>query len=189
MVKNLQSKILSNNWGTLKKISYDYLVKDIWQNHTREVYDRGNGATILLFNPTTQKVILTRQFRLPTFLNGNQDGHLIEACAGMLEDLTPEDCVRREALEETGYQVEEVTKLFSSYMSPGAVTEIIHFYLAHYNESMKINAGGGLDSEQENIEVIEMSFDEAYKMIESGQIQDAKTIMLLQHLKIKLMLH
>lgn len=184
-VKNLQTKILSNDWAILKKVTFEYHKNDgTWEPQVRQVYDRGNGATILLYHPTQRTVILTRQFRLPTYFNGNPDGMLVEACAGILEDEDPAECVRREAEEETGHRVKNVTKVFESYMSPGSVTELIHFFIAEYDHSTKVGEGGGLLSETENIEVLEMSFDEAYRKIQSGEIRDGKTIMLLQHLKL-----
>lgn len=184
-IKNMTKKLLSDNWYRLHKYSFDFqLASGLWQRQQREVYDRGNGASILLYNPETQQVILTRQFRLPTYLNGNSDGLLIEACAGLLDGDSPEVCIRKETEEETGYQVGAIKKVFQAYMSPGAVTEIIHFFIAEYSAEMKISAGGGLADEQEHIEVLELSFDEAYAMIETGDIVDAKTIMLLQYVKL-----
>ncbi len=184
-IKNIVKQVLSDSWYTLNKYSFDYLNdKGQWQHQEREAYDRGNGATVLLYNPAKRSVVLTRQFRMPTYVNGNKDGLLIEACAGLLEGDNPEECIRREAEEETGYQVTHVTKIFETYMSPGSVTEIIHFFTAEYTQAMKVSAGGGLDHEQENIEVLEMPFDEAYHLIQSGDIKDAKTIMLLQYAKL-----
>ena len=185
-VKNLKTQVLSNNWYTLKKIDFEYQKKDgSWHSRSREAYDRGNGATILLYNRELRTVILTRQFRLPTYVNGNETGMLIEACAGLLDKDNPEDCIRRETEEETGYQVSDIRKIFEAYMSPGSVTEILYFFVAEYTRSMKINEGGGLDHDQEDIEVLEIPFDQAFQMMETGEIRDAKTIMLLQHAKIK----
>ena len=185
-IKILESAILSNNWYILRKITYEYTKQngDIL-TQTREAYDRGNGATILLYNKSTRTVILTRQFRLPTFINGNTDGMLIEACAGLLDKDSPEDCIRRETEEETGYRVNNVQKIFEAYMSPGSVTEILYFFIAEYAKEMKVNEGGGVAHEEENIEVLEYEFDKAYAMIASGEIKDAKTIMLLQYLKLQ----
>jgi len=152
---------------------------------TREVYDRGNGAVILLYNNEQRTVVLTKQFRLPTFVNGNESGMVIEACAGLLDKDNPEDCIRRETEEETGYRIAEVRKIFEAYMSPGSVTEILHFFIAAYSKSMKVNEGGGVDHEEENIEVLEPDIDEALHMIETGEIRDAKTIMLLQYARLK----
>ncbi len=188
MVKNvriLETTLLSDNWYILRKIVYEFTKKDGSQHvNTREVYDRGNGATILLYNEKNRTVILTRQFRLPSFVNGNADGMLIEACAGLLDKDNPEDCIRRETEEETGYQVKDVRKIFEAYMSPGSVTEILYFFVAEYTKSMKVNEGGGVEEEQENIEVMEIGFDEAMQKISTGEIKDAKTIMLLQYAKL-----
>jgi GDP-mannose pyrophosphatase NudK len=185
-VKILESKVLSDNWYTLKKITFNYLKKNgIWQTQIRESYDRGNGAAILLYNTKNKTVILTKQFRLPTYMNGNDDGMMIECCAGLLDQNNPDDCIRKEALEETGYLVKNVKKVFEAYMSPGAVTEILHFFVAEYNEDMKVAEGGGLDHEQEDIEVLELNFEKAYNGIASGDIKDAKTILLLQYAKIE----
>ena len=128
---------------------------------------------------------MTRQFRLPTYLNGNETGMLIEACAGLLDKDNAEDCIRRETEEETGYKVKSVRKIFEAYMSPGSVTEIVYFFVAEYSVAMKVNEGGGVDHEEENIEVLELKFEEALTMIDSGEIKDGKTIMLLQHLRLK----
>ncbi len=184
-IKLLDTEILSNNWYTLKKITYQYLQKDgSWQTQSREAYDRGNGATILLYNPTLKTVILTRQFRMPTYLNGNESGMLIEACAGLLDKDNPEDCIKRETEEETGYKVTAVRKVFEAYMSPGSVTEILYFFVAEYSNEMKIHDGGGIEHEEENIEVLELPFAKAILMIEAGEIKDAKTIMLLQYAQL-----
>ena len=184
-VNILKTEILSDNWYTLKKITYQYLKKDGSQTIiSREAYDRGNGATILLYNKELKKVILTRQFRLPTFINGNETGMLIEACAGLLDNDNPEDCIKRETAEETGFKVTTVQKIFEAYMSPGSVTEILHFYVAEYTAAMKTGNGGGLEEEEENIEVLEIDIDHAMEMINTGEIKDAKTIMLLQYIKI-----
>ncbi len=180
-----KTEILSDNWYTLKKVAYDYQkANGEWEMHEREAYDRGNGATILLYNRSKQTVLLTRQFRLPTYINGNASGMLIEACAGLLDQQNAIDCIRKEAEEETGYRVREVRKIFESYMSPGSVTEILHFFVGEYNEQMKVSAGGGLEQEQEYIEVLELKFEQAYDMIRTGDIRDGKTIMLLQYAKI-----
>jgi GDP-mannose pyrophosphatase NudK len=184
-IKNLQTEILSSNWYTLKKITYDYLKRDgSWQRQSREAYDRGNGATILLYNSTQKTVILTRQFRLPTFINGNPSGMLIEACAGLLDKDNPEACIKRETEEETGYKVSDVQKVFEAYMSPGSVTEILYFFVAEYFNHMKVTDGGGIAHEQEDIDVLEISIDKALQMISIGEIKDAKTIMLLQYVKL-----
>jgi len=138
----------------------------------------------LLNNKNTKTVILTRQFRLPPYVNGNETGMMIEACAGLLDKDNAEECIRRETEEETGYKISAVKKLFEVYMSPGSVTEIVHFFAAEYTKDMKVNEGGGVAEEQENIEVLEFDFDKAYNMIASAEIKDAKTIMLLQYAKI-----
>src|SRR5206468_3812340 len=138
------------------------------KKQTREAYDRGNGATILLYNKENKTVILTRQFRLPSFINGNETGMLIEACAGLLDKDNPEDCIKRETEEETGYQVKDVRKIFEAYMSPGSVTEILYFFVAEYTSSMKVHEGSGIEHEQENIEVLEINFDNAMQMIKTG---------------------
>ena len=180
-----KTEILSDNWYTLKKITYEYTQKDgTVQTQSREAYDRGNGAVILLYNKESNTVILTRQFRMPTFINGNADGMMIEACAGLLDQDNPEDCIRRETEEETGYKIKAVQKVYEAYMSPGSVTEILYFFVAEYSKEMKVSEGGGLEEEAENIEVLEYDFNEALEMLSSGNIKDAKTIMLLQYLRI-----
>lgn len=187
-VKIVETEILSNDWYTLRKITYEYFDKDgLVRTASREAYDRGNGATILLYNIKLKKVILTRQFRLPTFINGNESGMLIESCAGLLDGEHPEDCIKRETEEETGYKVTGIKKIFEAYMSPGSVTEIIHFFIAEYTKTMKVSAGGGVREEQENIEVLEIDIDQAFEMIYTGEIKDAKTIMLLQYIKIHIL--
>lgn len=184
-IKNIKTDLLSDNWYILNKVTYDYQTKDgKKETHIREVYDRGNGATILLYNTKQKTVILTCQFRLPTYLNGNDSGMMIEACAGLLDKDHPEQCIIRETEEETGYRLSKVKKVFETYMSPGAVTEILYFFVGEYDESMKVSDGGGLLHEQEHIDVIELPFEEAYSMIQLGEIKDAKTIMLLQYAKI-----
>jgi GDP-mannose pyrophosphatase NudK len=176
-VRNIEIEILSNNWYTLKKVKYEYLGKGgVWENLSREAYDRGNGATILLYNKSKKSVILTRQFRMPTYLNGNENGYLIECCAGLLDKDNPEDCIKRETEEETGYKITDVKKVFEAYMSPGSVAE--------YSNNMKISDGGGAHDESENIEVLELSFAKALDMIKIGDIKDGKTIMLLQYAEI-----
>lgn len=188
MYKNIQllsTEILSSNWYTLKKVTYEIEKNDgTRQVQSREAYDRGNGAVILLYNRQKRTIILTRQFRLPTFINGNDGGMLIEACAGLLDRDNPEVAIRRETEEETGYVVHEVTKVMEAYMSPGSVTEILYFFVAAYDAGMKNAAGGGVEEEQEDIEVLEMDFDDAVSQIRTGQIKDAKTIMLLQYAQL-----
>ena len=188
-IKNLNEEILSDNWYILRKLTFDYQRNDgTWERHEREAYDRGNGAVILLYNQQKGTVILTRQFRAPTYVNGNDSGMLIEACAGLLDDKHPEDCIKKETEEETGYHISSVEKVFESYMSPGSVTEILYFFIATYDDTMKKSKGGGAADEQEEIEVLELPMEEALQMIDSGEIKDAKTIMLLQHLRLKQLL-
>jgi nudix-type nucleoside diphosphatase (YffH/AdpP family) len=182
----LNTEILSDNWYILNKVTYEFTRPDgSKQTQNREAYDRGNGATILLYNVAQKSIILTRQFRLPTYLNGNPSGMLIEACAGLLDKDNAEDCIRRETEEETGYKITDVRKIFEAYMSPGSVTEIVYFFIAAYDKSMKVNDGGGLAHEEEHIEVLELDFEKALQMIDNGEIKDAKTIMLIQYLRLK----
>lgn len=179
----IKDKLLSDNYFVLRNYTYELATKSgEMVRHRREVYDRGNGATILLYNRDKNSVVLTRQFRMATWVNGNADGMLIEACAGLLDNDTPEDCIRKEAIEETGYAVGAVTKLYEAYMSPGGVTELIHFFAAEYNDALRDNAGGGV--EDEAIEVLELTFPEALAMVKDGRIRDGKTIMLLQHAQL-----
>lgn len=188
-VKILKTEILSDNWYILKKLTYEYTKKDgSVQTQTREAYDRGNGATILLYNKEQGTVILTKQFRLPTYINGNESGMLIEACAGLLDKDNPEDCIRRETEEETGYKIKDVRKVFEAYMSPGSVTEILYFFVAEYSKEMKVADGGGVEHEEENIEVLEIGIDQAMAMVQTGEIKDGKTIMLLQYIKLNQLL-
>jgi nudix-type nucleoside diphosphatase (YffH/AdpP family) len=176
--------VLSDNWYTLRKITFDYRRKNgTWETQSREAYDRGNGATILLHNPAADTVVLTRQFRLPTFVNGNPTGLLIETCAGLLDDEHPDTAIIRETEEETGYRLTAVEKVMEAYMSPGSVTERLYFYLAEYSPSTERLAGGGI--EEEEIEVLELPLAQALAMVGTGEIQDGKTIMLLQHLRLR----
>lgn len=184
-IKIKQTELLSDNWYLLNKVTFDFLRKDgVWITQKREVYDRGNGAGILLYNREQKTIILTQQFRLPAYLNGNETGMMVEVCAGLLDQDHPEQCIIRETEEETGYRIKSVQKIMETFMSPGAVTEILHLYVGEYDASMKVNEGGGLEHEQEEIEVIEMPFEEAYNRIATGEIKDAKTILLLQYAKI-----
>jgi nudix-type nucleoside diphosphatase (YffH/AdpP family) len=184
-IKNLKTEILSENWHILNKCIFEYQRKDgNWETQEREAYDRGNGATILLYNKQKKTVILTRQFRIPTYINGNETGMLIESCAGLLDKDNPEDCIKKETEEETGYAIDSVKKIFEAYMSPGSVTEIVHFFIAEYDSSMRIGKGGGVENEQEEIEVLELNIYKAIDMIVKGEIKDGKTIMLLQHLAL-----
>jgi nudix-type nucleoside diphosphatase (YffH/AdpP family) len=184
-VKNIKKILLSDNWYTLNKVVFDYKTPSgQWEEQARESYDRGNGAVVLLYNKQKQTVILISQFRMPTYLNGNETGIMIEATAGLLDGDDPETCVIKEAEEESGFRVKKVEKVFEAYMSPGAVTEILHFYIAEYQDTDKVSEGGGLATEQEDITVMEVDFEKALDMVYKGEIKDAKTIMLLQHLKI-----
>ncbi len=184
-VKIQKTELLSDNWYSLRKVTYDYQKKDgTWETQEREAYDRGNGAVILLYNKEQQTVILTRQFRMATYVNGNEDGMMIEACAGILEQENAEESIRRETEEETGYKISKVEKVMEMYMSPGSVTEILYFFVAAYTKDMKVNDGGGVAAEQEEIEVLELDFQKALAMVKSGEIKDAKTIILLQYAQL-----
>lgn len=186
-VKLLEVQVLSDNWYVLRKVTCSLRRRDgQWQTMSREAYDRGNGAALLLFDPRRSTVVLTRQFRLPAFLNGCTDGLLIETCAGLLDGDDPETCIRREAEEETGYRVRQPRKVFEAYMSPGSVTEKLHLFVAEYEPGDRILSGGGLEGEGEDIEVIEMPLADALAGIANGTIQDGKTIMLLQHVALEL---
>jgi nudix-type nucleoside diphosphatase (YffH/AdpP family) len=179
-------RVLSDNYGTLKSTTFEWRRNDgAWQTMTRDVFDRGNAAAILPYNLARRTVVLVRQFRLPTYVNGYDD-LLIEAAAGLLDDASPEDRIRAEAEEEIGYRLHHVHKVFEAFMSPGAVTEIIHFFVAEYEPEMRVSDGGGLAHEGEDIEVLELAFDDALKMISDGRIVDAKTIMLLQHAALQI---
>jgi nudix-type nucleoside diphosphatase (YffH/AdpP family) len=181
-VQVLEERVLSDDWYVLKKTRFKHRRRDgRWQELTRETYDRGNGAVLLLFNAARDTVVLTRQFRFPAYVNGCSDGLLIEACAGLLDGEDPLACIRREAEEETGYVVHAPRRLFEVYMSPGSVTEKLHFFVAEYDEHDRTAAGGGDAAEGEDIEVLELPLPTAIAMIKTGAIQDGKTIMLLQH--------
>jgi GDP-mannose pyrophosphatase NudK len=184
-VKILEKKLLSDNWYKLYKYDFEYTdTSGKKSTQSREAYDRGNGATILLYNKEQRRVILTRQFRLPTFINGNPSGMMIETCAGLLDEDNPEACIIRETEEETGYRITEVKKVYEAYMSPGSVTEILYFFIGAYSKEQKVNEGGGVDSENENIDVLELDFDKAWEMMAKGEIKDAKTIILLQYARL-----
>ncbi|MEB7498689.1 GDP-mannose pyrophosphatase NudK [Leclercia pneumoniae] len=178
----IKDKILSDNYFLLRNMTYD-LTRENGEvvRHKREVYDRGNGATVMLYNRDKKTVVLIRQFRVATWVNGNPDGMLIETCAGLLDDDAPDVCVRKEAIEETGFAVSEVRKVFELYMSPGGVTELIHFFVAEYSDAHRANAGGGIEDEE--IEVMEMPFTEALEKVKTGEIRDGKTVILLQYLQ------
>tara|TARA_R110001583_G_scaffold115738_4_gene266322 strand:- start:622 stop:1218 length:597 start_codon:yes stop_codon:yes gene_type:complete len=181
-IKNINKKLLSDNYYILNKVTFDYLMKNgNWVNQMREVYDRGDGAGILLYNKEKQTVILTKQFRMPTYMNDNEDGFLIEVCAGLLDKDNPEACIIRETEEEVGYRLKKVKKVYEAYSSPGVMTEKMHFFIGEYTDDMKVNDGGGLDSEHEDIEVLELPFEVAIEMLNTGQIEDTRTIVLLQY--------
>lgn len=185
-VRIVETRVLSDNWYTLKTTTFDFRRSDgSWQRQQRETYDRGNGAVVLLYQRETRRVVLTRQFRFPAYVNGH-DGMLVEAAAGLLDDATPEERICLEAEEETGYRIHDVRKVFEAFMSPGSVTEKLHFFIAAYDASTKVGDGGGLEGEGEDIEVVEVAFDDALAMIDRGEIVDAKTIMLLQYAALHL---
>ena len=178
---------LSNDCYKLDKINFDLKQKNgEWINQNREVYDRGDGAAILLFNKVKQTLVLTKQFRLPSFVNGNEDGMMIEVCAGLLEKDDPLTCIVKEAEEETGYLISNPKKVFEIYSTPGAVSEKIHYFIAEYSAEMKVSEGGGLAHETEDIEVLELPIKQAYKMVLDGKLKDAKTIILIQHLLLEI---
>jgi nudix-type nucleoside diphosphatase (YffH/AdpP family) len=184
-VRIIETETLSEDWYVLKKTTFDYRQRNgTWSRQNRETYDRGNGATILLYDPDARTVLLTRQFRLPAYVNGHPDGMLIEAPAGLLDGDDPAEAIRREAEEETGVRVGEVTRLFEVFMSPGSVTERVTFFAAPYTRADKVSAGGGVASDGEDIEVLELPFEEALRMVGDGEIADGKTIMLLQWARI-----
>jgi nudix-type nucleoside diphosphatase (YffH/AdpP family) len=186
-VKLKGEQILSDQRYILKKVSFDIQKKDgSWQNQDREVYDHGNAVTALLYNIEERKVILVRQFRIASFINGNKSGMLSETCAGLLEkDEDPKDAMIREIEEETGYEVRDIQKVYEAYSSAGAFTEMIHYYIAAYNKDQRKGKGGGLENEQEELQVMELSFDEVVAMLQKGEIKDAKTIILLQYALLK----
>lgn len=180
-------EVLSDDWYTLRKTTFELRRRDgSWQTQQRETYDRGNGATVLLFDPERQRVVLTRQFRLPAYVNDHH-GFLIEAAAGLLDHASPEERIRAEAEEETGYRISNVRKIFDAFMSPGSVTERLHFFVAEYEAKARVGEGGGLPDEGEDIEVLEMRAADALAMVDSGEIMDGKTIMLLQYMQLHLM--
>ncbi|WP_339917879.1 NUDIX domain-containing protein [Yeosuana marina] len=184
-IKNIQVELLSKQYYTLNKITFDYLMSSgTWVTQIRECYDRGDGAGILLYNREKQTVILTKQFRMPTYMNDNKDGMLVEICAGMLDKDNPEACIIRETEEEVGYRLKNVKKVFEAYSSPGVMTEKMHFFVGEYSDDMKVNDGGGLESEHEDIEVLELPFKKAVAMLNNGDIHDTRTIVLLQYAQI-----
>ena len=185
-VRVVESQVLSNDWYLLKKTIFDFRrANGEWQRQQRETYDRGNGAVILLYQLRSRHVVLVRQFRFPAYVNGH-DGMLVEAPAGLLDEATPEQRIRAEVEEETGYRVGEVRKVFEAFMSPGSVTEKLYFFVAEYDADAKVGCGGGIESEGEDIEVLELLFEDALAMIGRGEIVDAKTIMLLQYAQLNL---
>ena len=184
-IKSVQ--LLSDNWYVLKTTTFDLKRRDgRWQTMSRETYDRGNGAVALLYNRVRRTVLLTRQFRFPAYVN-QHDGYLIEAPAGLLDEARPEERMHAELEEETGYKVDKLRPVFDVFMSPGSVTERLHFFVGEYDAESKIGSGGGLEQEGEDIEVIELDADKALAMTASGEIMDAKTIMLLQYLHLHLL--
>jgi len=184
-VRNIKKEVLSKAWYRLYRYTFEYQKEDAeWEIQQRESFDRGNGVAIFLYNPKSGKVILTRQFRMPTYVNNNPDGMMVEVCAGVLDGDDPETRMIKEVEEETGYRIPQVQQVFETYMSPGAVTEKLHFFIGEYDESMKVSAGGGVERESENIEVLELDFESAYNMISSGEMQDAKSILLFQYARI-----
>ena len=179
-------RVLSDDWYVLKRTRFEFRRRDgQWQMQQRETYDRGNGAAILLYSRERRTVVLARQFRFPAFVNGHDD-LLIEVPAGLLDDSGPEERIRSEAEEEVGFAVRHVRKVFEAFMSPGSVTERLHFFVAEYDPSSRVGAGGGVAEEGEDIEVLELTLDEALAMVERGEIIDAKTIMLLQYAALHL---
>ena len=189
-IRIVEEKVLSHDWYLLKKTTFELRRRDgSWQRQSRETYDRGNGATILLYHPGQGTVVLTRQFRFPTFVNGNSDGMLIETCAGLLDQDDPATCIRRETEEETGFRVQDVRKVFEAYMSPGSVTEKVFFFVGEYSAADKVSAGGGEHHEGEDIEVLELPLAEALQMVADGRIRDGKTIMLLQYAQLHGLVH
>lgn len=181
-IKNIEKKVLSDDWYTLNKYSYEYQREDgSWEIQDRESYDCGDGAAILLYDRNRETVLLTKQFRMPTYVNGNEDGMMIEVCAGLLDGLSPEECIKKETLEETGYRIDEVQQVMVTYMCPGSVTQKLFLFMAEYTPQMKETNGGGSLSETENIEVLECPFKDAMEMVFNGTIKDAKSVMLLQH--------
>jgi nudix-type nucleoside diphosphatase (YffH/AdpP family) len=181
-VRIVEERLLSDDWYVLKKTTFEYRCRDgRWERQSRETYDRGNGAVLLLFNVERSTVVLIRQFRFPAFMNGCIDGLLVEACAGLLDGEDPNTCIRREAEEETGFRIRSPRKILEAYMSPGSVTEKLHFFVAEYELQDRVSAGGGDAAEGEDIEVLELTLASALQMIGTGAIQDGKTIMLLQY--------
>ena len=186
-VEVVKTEVLSDNWYVLRKVTFRLQKRDgSWETQAREAYDRGNGATILPYNLARRTVILTRQFRLPTFVNGNESGMLIETCAGLLDEENPSECITRELREETGFEIQNVQKVMEAYMSPGSVTERLFFFVAPYKPADRVSAGGGDAGEGKDIGLLELTIEDALAMIEDRRIQDGKTIMLLQYAALRL---
>ena len=174
-------ELLASGWHVLRRTTVERRRPDgSWTTEQRETYDRGNGATLLLHDTARRTVLLSRQFRFPVYVNGHPDGMLLETAAGLLDDESPEKAVRREVEEELGVSVGEVEHVFDVWMSPGSVTERLHFFAAPYTAADRTGDRGGVAEEGEDIEIVELDFDEALDMIDDGRIADAKTIMLLQ---------
>jgi nudix-type nucleoside diphosphatase (YffH/AdpP family) len=185
-VRVKDERVLSDNYARVTSTTFDWRRSDgTWQTQTRETFDRGNAAALLPYNLKQRTVVLVRQFRYPAFINDHQE-LMIEAIAGLLDNAQPEARIRAEAEEESGYRLHDVRKIFEAFMSPGAVTEKLHFFVGEYEAEMRVSAGGGLAHEGEDIEVLELAFDEALAMIDDGRIVDAKTIMLLQYAALKI---
>jgi nudix-type nucleoside diphosphatase (YffH/AdpP family) len=189
-VRIKSTEIVSDSHYKLKKVKFDLQKNDgSWESHEKEVFDHGNAATALLYNKEQRTVILTKQFRIPTYLNGNPSGMLMETCAGLLEEgESPADTMKREIKEETGYAVGDLQKIYEAYTSAGSVTEMVYFYLAEYTKEQKVSEGGGLKEEGEDIKILELNFDEALQRMDNGEIKDVKTILLLQYVRLKQLL-
>ncbi len=185
-VRNVTSELVADNWGKVEKSTFELRRRDgSWQKQVRETYDRGHGAAVLLYNLDRRTVILTRQFRFPAWYNGDENPWLVEVPAGKLDGDDPLTCARKEAEEETGYRVHDLTPVSVSYMSPGSVTEKLYLYVGQYDPEARISEGGGLDHEGEDIETLELPFTEAMAMLDRGEITDGKTIILLQHAALR----
>jgi len=184
-IRILKEEILSDEWATLKKYTIDYRRRDgTWEKQVRQVYDRGHGAAILPYDPVRRTVLLVRQFRLPAYLTGNPEP-LVEACAGLLDSNDPLTAIVKEAEEELGFRLRNPRLVFAPYMSPGSVSERLYHFIAEYTPADRISEGGGALDEGEDIEVLEPAMEEALAMVEDGRIIDAKTVLLLQYLRLK----
>ncbi|TYB73092.1 NUDIX domain-containing protein [Bizionia gelidisalsuginis] len=186
-VKNVEIITLSNEWALLNRINFDFQFKNKeWRTVSREVYNRSDAACVLLYNSEKRTVILTAQFRMPAYLNTKNEGTSIEVCAGLIDgNEKPLECVLRETEEEVGYRLPTAIKIMEVYMSPGAITEKMHLFVAEYTPEMKINSGGGLEGENEEIAVLEMPFTEALQLLKDNSIRDAKTVILLQYVQLQ----